>query len=299
MYNITIPNYSFTELKEITEGWSYDKKYLAKDQHNKSYLIRLTKETLDRKNLEYTYLKELRGKVSDTSLLLDVGNYKEDWLYGVYTWVEGVNLEDNIMNFSDDEQFRFGYEAGQKLKAIHSVPNYHVSDNWDKRYLNKLKRKVKAYKESNLKYPKDDNIIGFIEDNAKWIAGRPQCFQHGDYHIGNQLLTPSGGVGIIDYNRWDVGDPWEEFNRITFSMKVSYPYSRGYVNGYFDNKVPDLFMRLMTLYIAVNTLSALPWAVAYGEKETENMFAYGEEIFSCFDNFNTYIPKWFKGEPLL
>lgn len=53
-----------------------------------------------------------------------------------------------------------------------------------------------------------------MESNRYLLEGRPQTFQHGDYHVGNMIITKSRELGIIDLNRFDYGDPWEEFNRI-------------------------------------------------------------------------------------
>ena len=48
------------------------------------------------------------------------------------------------------------------------------------------------------------------------------------------------------------GDPWEEFNRIVWSAQVSTPFASGMIDGYFDNEVPDLFWKLLALYITTN-----------------------------------------------
>ena len=46
---------------------------------------------------------------------------------------------------------------------------------------------------------------------------------------------------MIDFDRFDFGDPWEEFNRIVWSAQVSTPFASGMIDGYFDNEVPDYF----------------------------------------------------------
>lgn len=57
-------------------------------------------------------------------------------------------------------------------------------------------------------------------------------------------------IEVIDFNRYDFGDPWEEFNRIVFSVHVSIPFVLGQINGYFNNSVPDKFFKLMALYVS-------------------------------------------------
>ena len=42
---------------------------------------------------------------------------------------------------------------------------------------------------------------------------------------------------IIDFDRYDFGNPWEEFNRIVWSVQAAPLFAAGMVNGYFDNHV--------------------------------------------------------------
>ena len=58
-------------------------------------------------------------------------------------------------------------------------------------------------------------IIEYLQGNRHLLSNRPQCFQHRDYHIRNMIITPSKELGIIDFNRFDYGDHFQEFNRIT------------------------------------------------------------------------------------
>lgn len=57
-----------------------------------------------------------------------------------------------------------------------------------------------------------------------FTENRPQCFQHGDYHIGNMMIE-NGKLVVIDFDRYDFGDPWEEFNRIVWCAQRR-PYLR-------------------------------------------------------------------------
>lgn len=111
--------------------------------------------------------------------------------------------------------------------------------------------------------------------------------------MGNMVVTPSGELGIIDFNRMDYGDPWEEFNRITWCAGLSPLFASGRIHGYFNNNVPDLFFRLMALYIASNQLSSIHWAIPFGKEEVDDMVQRAEEVLEAYDYFQTYIPKWY------
>lgn len=56
---------------------------------------------------------------------------------------------------------------------------------------------------------------------------------------------------IIDFNRNDFGDPWEEFNRIVWCAPNTPLFATGMVNGYFDCVVPAEFWRCLHFISAV------------------------------------------------
>ena len=125
------------------------------------------------------------------------------------------------------------------------------------------------------------------------LKDRPRVFQHGDYHIGNFIIGENHEIFVIDFDRFDFGDPWEEFNRIVWSAQVSVPFASGMIDGYFDNEVPDLFWKLLAMYITTNIVGALPWAVSYGDEEISVMQNQAKEILEWYDYMNQIIPSWY------
>ena len=106
-----------------------------------------------------------------------------------------------------------------------------------------------------MKIDGDDKVIAYIEANNSALQGRPQCFHHGDYHVGNMVISPEGELYVIDFNRHDYGDPWEEFNRIVWTAAVSPYFATGQLNGYF--KAGHLsFFQLLAFYICSNMLGS-------------------------------------------
>ena len=81
--------------------------------------------------------------------------------------------------------------------------------------------------------------IEYINNNRHLLKGRPNVFQHGDYHIGSMMMNKNNELVVIDFERDDYGDPWEEFNRLVWSIQISYEFATGIVDGYFNKKVPD------------------------------------------------------------
>ena len=138
-------------------------------------------------------------------------------------------------------------------------------------------------------------MIDYLEENFDLLKDRPQCFQHGDYHVGNMMMEKNKLI-IIDFDRFDYGDPWEEFNRIGWCVQTSPHFASGMVDGYFGGEPPLFFWKLLAFYISGNMLSSFPWAIPFGEKQVEIMMKQSQEILSWYDQMSLMIPKWYHGK---
>ena len=145
-----------------------------------------------------------------------------------------------------------------------------------------------------LKYENGQAFIEFIKENRHLLKNRPQCMQHGDYHIGNMMVDTDGNLVVIDFDRDDCGDPWEEFNRIVWCAQKSPAFASGMTDAYFDFSVPMDFWRLLALYISSNSLSSLPWAIPFGEREISVMQNQAKEILSWYDGMKCAVPSWYQ-----
>ena len=65
------------------------------------------------------------------------------------------------------------------------------------------------------------------------------------------------------------------------------------IDGYFDHKVPDLFWKLLAIYILNNIVGSLSWAVPYGAEEISVMQHQAKEILEWYDDMNQIIPSWY------
>ena len=136
----------------------------------------------------------------------------------------------------------------------------------------------------------------YLSENRHLLAHRPQSYQHGDYHIGNMMITTEGVLTVIDFDKDDYGDPWEEFNRIVWSAQAAPDFARGMVDGYFGGDVPMEFWELLALYIGSNVLGSLPWAIPFGEKEVSVMRSQAVQVLQWYDNMKNVVPTWYHGE---
>lgn len=285
----------WTDIQPIHKGWSNDTKFYIKNNSGNQFLLRIS----DAKSLEnekrcYDALRKLNDKDILVAKLLDSGICNQGKnTFRLFSWIDGTEVEPLLANLSPKEQYAYGLEAGRILQQIHQINCPANRIDWGKYYNNKIDRKINQYKNCGIAFKNSDKILAYIEEHRMLIANRPQSFHHGDFHIGNMLFTPSNKLAVIDFNRLDFGDPWEEFNRITWSANKSAWFASGQINGYFEHSVPTIFFKLMALYIGVNQLGSIPWAIAYGEKEINVLINQTEQVLKWYHNFSQYIPTWY------
>ena len=218
----------------------------------------------------------------------------EEGVFSVQSWIDGRDAEEIIPAKPEDEQYAYGLEAGRILRKIHTIPAPAAQEDWETRMNRKIDTKIRKYMECPLKYENDKPILDYLAENRHLLKGRPQTYQHGDYHIGNMMLDHSGKLQIIDFNRFDYGDPWEEFNRIVWCAQKAPAFAAGMVDGYFDSAVPPEFWKLLTLFISSNTLSSLYWAIPFGEGEVDTMVKQAQDVLNWYDNMQNPVPSWYR-----
>ena len=287
--------YNLLTKEIINKGWSGDKKYCVTTDKGEKFLLRVSPiEQYERKKTEF----ELMGKVAALGIPmckpLEFGT-SDEGVYSIQTFIDGVDAEETAPTLKCDMQYRYGVEAGIILKEIHTLPAPENIQEWEIRFNQKIDRKIKMYNECPFKYENGQAFLDYISSHRHLLANRPQTYQHGDYHIGNMMIGNYGKLYIIDFNRNDYGDPWEEFNRIVWCAQTAPLFATGMVNGYFDNNVPHKFWELLALYISSNTLSSLPWALPFGEEQMQVMINQAKDVLNWYDNMKNPIPTWYKG----
>lgn len=286
----------FSAKNLIDKGWSRDKKYRVTDENGNRYLFRVSDiSEYDAKKAEFEMMRQVSALGVPMCQPIEFGVCDEG-VFSLQSWIDGDDAEEVISTLSDTEQYVYGLEAGRILKKIHSMPAPAMKEDWEARFNRKMDYKIQKYNECPLKYENGQAFIDYINENRYLLKDRPQAYQHGDYHIGNMMIGRDKKLYIIDFNRNDFGDPWEEFNRIVWGAQKSTLFASGMVNGYFDNDVPMEFWRLLALYISSNTLSSLPWAIPFGEEQIRVMANQAKEVLDWYDNMRNPIPSWYLKE---
>ena len=296
IYINDIPQYkTFTKIEPVNKGWSRDKKYYIETIEGKRLLLRISSiNEYDKKKAEYDTICTVVKQGIPMSEPIDFGtcdNGKS--VYMLLTWVDGNDAGEVLPTFSDEEQYELGIKAGHILKMIHSIPTPSKQEEWEIRFNRKIDRNIESYNKCDLKMKGVEKMLTYIEQNRHLLKNRPQSLQHGDYHIGNMIVSDIGALSVIDFNRVDYGDPWEEFNRIVWCADCSKYFATGRVNGYFDGKPPTEFWKLLALYISSNTLASIPWAISFGQVEIDTMTRQASQILEYYEDMTNVVPKWY------
>jgi len=290
----------------VDKGWSGDRKFLVVDGDGKKLLLRISDGAeYEAKKKEYEIISQYSELGFPMSAPVEFGTCDGGKsVYMLLLWVEGKDLEEVLPGLSEDEQYRLGQEAGRILRKIHSIP-LKKEDIPEKTKRERKLWQLSLYEESpDLRQTGDEIPIRFVRENIDKIWAVPATYQHGDFHPGNLVFMPDGKIGVIDFNRWEVGDPYEEFYKLeSFGVEISIPYCIGQIDAYFDGEVPESFWEALAVYVAHASLFSIKWAEKFGQKEMDGMIRRYKSAMENYDSFQKIVPKWYakkerKGEAI-
>ncbi|KQC14815.1 MAG: hypothetical protein APR63_13330 [Desulfuromonas sp. SDB] len=288
-------NHDWINIRQIKKGWSNDKKYQVVDNSGNVFLLRISPfSELERRKAEYKLINSLTGLKIPIPRAVKFGLCGEKkFVYMVITWVSGNDATKELPVLSKREQYNLGLQAGKILQAIHLKKQPMENEIWTERYTKKIHRIIDKYMNCPKKLSYGQKIIDFLTSNIYLLNDRDTTLQHGDYHIGSFVIDQNQQLGVIDFNRSGIGDPWEEYDRFVFTWSLSSAFAVGQVNAYFNGGVPDNFFKLMSLYNAANMLASIPWAIPFGNREIKKMIDNCDLVYNSYNGFTTYIPNWY------
>lgn len=279
----------------ISKGWSSDKKYLVETADGKMQLLRISDiDAYEAKKKEYEIITKYSQLGINMSMPIEFGICNEGKnIYMLLSWVEGRDLEEVLPELSEWDQYKLGRQAGTILRKIHSIP----LDSADVPATTKCEKKLVQlvrYEESNLRISGDEIAVAYVKENINSIWNKTPVYMHGDFHPGNLIYMQDGSIGVIDFNRWEVGDPYEEFYKLeSFGIEISVPYCIGQIDAYFNDNVPEDFWTANAVYVAQASLFSIKWAEKFGQADVDGMVRRAWASMKNFDNFNLSVPKWY------
>ena len=162
----------------IEKGWSADKKYRAITASGESYLLRITPpERINRLELQCYWMAQAAKLDIPMSMPLEDGVCAEG-PYLIQSWIDGMDAEEALPGYSQEQQYAYGLEAGRILRKIHSIPApAEVVKPWDEYFGRKIDRKLTAYAECELKYDKDQPILDYTRVNRNLLELKAPCLR--------------------------------------------------------------------------------------------------------------------------
>jgi len=284
------------KIEPLNKGWSSDEKFYIETQNGEKLLLRVNSiQNEAAKREEFAAMQQVARLPLVMSNPLEFGRFnRQQNVYTLLLWVEGSALDEVLPDFLADEQRELGKQAGRILKLMHAIPAPANQINWATRMQKKMLRHRERYLNCGIRISNDEMALAYVDQNLHLLEERTQTFQHGDFHVGNLILTPESQIGVIDFNRWDYGDSAEEFYKMMlFSREVSIPFVVGQLEGYFDGEVPADFWPLLALYLADVILFSIVWAQSFGQQEVDGMIRRAQMILADFDQFESVVPNWY------
>ncbi len=283
-------------IEPVKKGWSSDQKYYIKTFGNQELLLRISdKSLLEKRSEQFALLKKVNELNINAPKPIDFGVLNDKQIYTLLSWVPGESAETAILDYTPDEQYSLGIDAGKIMAKIHSVPVEYDGPNWSEIYYKKMKRKIKNVNDCSVILPNKDLIIKYIEENIHLVENREMKCAHGDFHLGNMVID-NGKIGVIDFDKLGVSDPYDDFKPYCWNVFRSCHFETGLIDGYFNSKVPNSFFKILSLYSAESLISHLPWATTFGETEVKTALNVAKHSLEWFNHYEDIVPSFYLGE---
>ncbi|PAT01895.1 hypothetical protein CI105_03290 [Candidatus Izimaplasma bacterium ZiA1] len=257
------------KVKKIDLGWSSDTKYYVKS-NDVEYLLRISDiKYKEAKLKEFDLMKIIWKKDINMSQPFEFGTFLGGkYSYILLSYIKGIQAEKSLLKYDVITQYSLGEKAGIMLKKIHQIKPDKELD-FKEQYTKKINSRINQFRSCGIKNEKIEEMISYVLSNLKLLDNRPVCLHHGDYHVGNMVITDEENIGIIDFNRMKYGDPLYEFNRLYFSFRISKVFTKGLLDGYFGGILPQNINEYIKFYTSSVVIANITWSMMFGSDDVE------------------------------
>ncbi|APT48267.1 aminoglycoside phosphotransferase family protein [Bacillus safensis] len=283
-------------IDHIDKGYSRDEKWVMTTVSGEKYVLRFTdQDQYDKIKMQLELLSELRRHGVQCADPVNIGVLEaKQQVYYILSFIEGQEAKEIMSELTEEQQYAIGVSAGQDLRNMHKYPAPSHIEPWEDRVIKKHHRYLAAYRESSFSLEGDEKVAQFIAKHIDIVKGRPNQFQHDDFHLGNIIVNNDKYAGVIDFNNFDWGDPIHDFYKVAlFSRETSEAFSAGQINGYFDGNIPDDFWLLYSVYVAMSIFSSIMWVIKFDPGQMDEMIERLENVLKEHDYFNQIEPQWY------
>ena len=285
---------AFREITRIRKGFSEEEKYMVKTASD-TYLLRISPVNAhSRKVEEFEIMKEVFAKGVSCNRPIDMFTVEDEdeRICSLFSFLPGYDAEENINALDEQTQYEIGFQAGLDLRKINSVKNQ--TSSWKQRKLVKHEHYLRQYFDHGYSFKNDKKVINFIELNCDRIESGPDMLQHDDFHLGNIVINNNEYSGILDFNRYDWGDPLHEFVKLEwFTWPISRSFSRGEIKGYFGkNSVSQDACLIISVYVAMSIFSTFVWTMKFHPHTMPVIEKTMNSILDSYEYFDKPQPEW-------
>ncbi|MEN1936384.1 aminoglycoside phosphotransferase family protein [Paenibacillus sp. 102] len=281
----------------IPKGFSFDRKYKIELENDERYFIKACDiATSERKHEEYEYMRHFESLSIPMPKPVDFISFDRlNRCVQVFEWVDGKDGEDILGKLTENEQYLAGKRAGEVLKTIHTVKKNNVEESWGTSRWNKYERYLQALAEYEVDFIDLQSVLTFVENHKTLLQNRPVVFLHDDFHPANIMIYQNKFRSVIDFARFDFGDPIHDFYKMAlFTVDISVPFAVGQVHGYCDGEPSLHFWKLYALYAAMIFPADIVWANRITPNLLDGMKMRLRRILEEHNSFTSYIPSWYK-----
>lgn len=295
-----IPEITSPDLKQINKGYSFDRKYIA-EINGEKVLLRL-------------YHMKSRDQVRDTQHIMQQFNKlgvrcpkvyaygevpQENVCYTIFSFVEGEDGEVALPFLTENEQYRAGYEAGLDLRTMHELPVEASIDTYMIDVEEKFERAVEKYRSLPTSIPHDSDIISYVRTNIGYLGKSKLVYAHHDLNASNVIIHNKTYAGIIDFNRSRIDTAYSEFDKVElFTTRVSLPFSKGIIDGYFQGIIPEHFWTIRSIHMAQLLIFHVNWVTDYFPANLPHVNDVVQNVIETYEDFNRDVPIWYEKSQL-
>lgn len=234
----------------------------------------------------------------NTIKLLDYG-YIDNKVYLIYNFIDGFALNTVYDKYDVNDYSNMGFNIGSSYKKInfkHEFDNDFVN-NYDLNTLvNECINSFKNVYNGKLSYIKNiinekrmTNIINRMKELTSSFNNEKKAYIHADMHPKNIMIDNNQNLYIIDIEsfcidyfvmnvRWSI--------IAAFRNKENNEFFKGFINGYYDNNIPDSFNKQL---IFITILNFLEHTIEFSKtKEKEFIIDYISKINLLFNSVDLF-----------
>jgi len=275
-----------TSIEPLDAGYSSDTKFVLYINASPAFVLRIAPIAHEaRRRRDFVALGELRARGVRSSEPVALGLAEGGALvYTVLRYVAGTDGEVALPEMTDAACYEAGVEAGGELRKVHAAPTPRLP-NWAAERRAKYVTRSAAVRERGLGFAGETEAEAFVRRNLPLLDEAAIVFQHDDFHPANVVLRDGRFVALIDFNRSDYGDAYEEFRKLPwFTLPVSRPFAHGCLVGYFEaSEPPPDFWPRYTLHVAMSSWDSVLWAADFYPEQLANFRERSTAILAGHD----------------